>query len=733
VADVSTFTKDALAYFESHAIDPEVALKLRVREQGNAIVFPCTDADGNPTPRRRLLHPRPGERKVRGKTGVPLGVTVWRPPANGKLLLCEGEGDALAAYCADVDGYGIASIPGVGFPAERLATTVYGLGVEGVVLGIDADKPGDAFVARAARRLAQVGAEVRRLQLDRGQDLADALVAGADLPGLLNAATAVEVSKPKRATAGRVTMASEVRARRVEWLIPDRVPIGGVTLLAGDPKLGKSTLSCTYAAWLSREGIVTLFASAEDSFDRITKPRLVAADADLDRVGKFEVVDDVGARNFDLPDDVDTLAAMVRESGARLVVIDPLNAHLSGSIDSWKDHGIRRALAPLARLADELDIAVIVVAHLNKQRGGDPLYRVGGSIGNVAAARSVLAFGRNPEDPHGERGVERLLAHAGCNWGPIAATQVYELQAAVVEVDGEVHDTSRLLYLRDSESSAAEAFGVAAREDRGQDAEEAIGEALKDGPRPSREVKTEVMAELNVGLRTVERVAGRMVERDELLVNRSGFPSITTWELRPHSPAKPITQDGGTGGGTGETQSKSQIPQSRHSPATDGNGDGGTGEVAMSRLEEARARGEPKIDLAEAFGGEWVEPPRRPRAPHDRRGTDRQARAFLRARRRHAFTQHPHAALFAQRWAQRADATGEVDPHLACRGAYCCPVCAAEILGVSRQRLAALRRAVTLTTIGMAPAEYRAARERAGWMEGEQAWGPGVFYLRADL
>lgn len=250
----------------------------------------------------------------------------------------------------------------------------------------------------------------------------------------------------RQSAAGRVTRASGVKALPVTWLIPQRVPVGGVTLLAGDPKLGKSTLSCLYAARLSR-GVygtpaTTLFASAEDSFAHVIKPRRIAAGADLDLVAKFDVVDADGARNLDLPDDVAALDGAAAETGARLVVIDPLNAHLAGSIDSWKDHGIRRALAPLARLADERDCAVMVVAHLNKQKSGDPLYRVGGSIGNVGAARSVLAFGRDPDDPDGERGNQRLLGHLACNWGSLADTQLYELEGLAVEADGEVIDVA---------------------------------------------------------------------------------------------------------------------------------------------------------------------------------------------------------------------------------------------------------------------------------------------------
>lgn len=61
-----------------------------------------------------------------------------------------------------------------------------------------------------------------------------------------------------------------------------------MTLLAGDPKLGKSTLSCLYAAGVSLgrfgDGPATvLIVSAEHSFARIIKPRVIAAKGDPDQ------------------------------------------------------------------------------------------------------------------------------------------------------------------------------------------------------------------------------------------------------------------------------------------------------------------------------------------------------------------------------------------------------------------------------------------------------------------
>ncbi len=372
----------------------------------------------------------------------------------------------------------------------------------------------------------------------------------------------------------RFTRASSVHAKPVQWLIPGRVPLGGVTMLAGDPKLGKSALTCLFGARVSRDsygtgaGIVA-FASAEDTLAHVIKPRLHAAGADLDLVGTIEIQEDDGARGLQLPDDIAELDSFVAKSRARLLVVDPLNAFLAGSIDSWKDHGIRRALAPLAQLAEEHEIAVVVVVHLNKQTGGNPLYRPNGSIGYSGAARSCLAFGRDPDDPDGEQGRRRLLGQFGVNWGVTMPTEVYELEGVTVSLDGSIIDTVRLRYVGETDAPAGAAFGSRATEDRGADCEDAIGEQLADmQPHPSRTVKSAVMAELDVSERTVQRAAQRMTDRGELITVRQGRPPSTFWQLAPLVAPNPIAPDGAT--------RESPYLKGISSRATDGNGVGAT-------------------------------------------------------------------------------------------------------------------------------------------------------------
>jgi hypothetical protein len=313
---------------------------------------------------------------------------------------------------------------------------------------------------------------------------------------------------------------------------PGRIPKGGITLVSGDPGQGKSSYTCLIAAgvnrgaWGDRPGGV-VFASAEDSFAGRIVQRAVAAGAERRLVAAFDIHDEHSGRNMELPEGVTELAEMVAEMGAAMVVVDPLNAHLSTALDSFKDHGIRKALAPLARMADKLEVACVVVCHLNKDRGGAPLYRTSGSIGYVGAARSVLGFGPDPEDE--DDGPLRLLEHVKSNWSELAPTEQYRMETATVVIDDDIHATNRLVYVGEVDRDTGAVFGKRAPEDRGADAEEAIAEALAGGAKPSRQVKTAVMDELSCSERTVIRAAKRMEDAGELAVEAAG--RSTNWRL----------------------------------------------------------------------------------------------------------------------------------------------------------------------------------------------------------
>ena len=136
-----------------------------------------------------------------------------------------------------------------------------------------------------------------------------------------------------------------------------------------------------------------VIVSAEDGAADTIRPRFDAAGGNPTRaclLGDEEP--------FVIPDDIPRLERAVRQVGAALVVIDPIMAFLSGEVNSNRDQDVRRALTPLKQMAERTGAAIVLVRHLNKTPGGNPLYRGGGSIGLIGAARSGLVVGRHADD-----------------------------------------------------------------------------------------------------------------------------------------------------------------------------------------------------------------------------------------------------------------------------------------------------------------------------------------------
>ena len=255
----------------------------------------------------------------------------------------------------------------------------------------------------------------------------------AKVSGRLEATTALGIGQAPQA--GRLL--SEVEPERVEWLWPGRLPLGKLAVLDGDPGLGKSVLTLDLAARVSAglelpdggrcgpAGVVLL--SAEDGLADTVRPRLDAAGADTERIVALSTVTDRNGadRTISLTQDLSIVERAIGRVGAALVVVDPLMAFLSGKTDSHKDQDVRRALAPLAAMAERTGAAVLIVRHLNKAAGGNTLYRGGGSIGIIGAARSGLVVAQDPDDPE-----RRILAANKHNLSVAAPSLVFRVETA---------------------------------------------------------------------------------------------------------------------------------------------------------------------------------------------------------------------------------------------------------------------------------------------------------------
>ena len=294
--------------------------------------------------------------------------------------------------------------------------------------------------------------------------------------------------------AGLVRRAADtIRPEEVEWYFEGWVPLGSLTLLVGPAGLGKTTLACELAArgtrgQLGNPAASVIFATAEDSLAHTLVPRLTAAGADLARVEFVSIRGDDGFETgLTLPEDNAALQDAVQETGAKLIILDPVVGHLSGNIDSHKDHSVRRALAPLARLAEETGAAILGIGHLNKSPSTDVLTRIGGSVAFGAAARSALLLHEDPKAPEGSP--DRLLVHAKSNLGPLALPLRLKIETRTITSEGREIGASKIEWMgEDLTATASKVLAGRQEPSRLDEATDFLRDVLADGQncRPPR-------------------------------------------------------------------------------------------------------------------------------------------------------------------------------------------------------------------------------------------------------
>jgi hypothetical protein len=331
---------------------------------------------------------------------------------------------------------------------------------------------------------------------------------------------------------------SQIARKQVEWLDPGRVPIGLVTVIAGYGGLGKSQWMLSLCARLSRGEFgapgVSLIATAEDDEETTVRPRLEAAQANLELVHSITVRMDDGIEDgLSLPDDLDRVEAQVAALGAKLLVVDPIVSFLPSHIDSHKDQSVRRALAPLYRLARTHGCTVVACIHLNKAHGLKPLQRLNGSGGFGNAARSVLLLDHDPDDPAGEEGNRRVLAHIKCNVAAHAPSLTYQLTPILLPAaDGmpEV-ETSRLELVGESTHNGESLLAGNDERDALGEAEEFLLDLLADRERHPASDIYKAAGKQHISVDRLKRARKKIGARTE----KAGYDGGWEWYLPENS------------------------------------------------------------------------------------------------------------------------------------------------------------------------------------------------------
>ena len=406
-----------------------------------------------------------------------------------------------------------------------------------VVLLIDDDGAGRIGSAKIAQQLAVKCASVRAISPPGGaKDSRAAVIAGATRAAFQSLARAAPLIKqdivPINGAPVLVRMC-DVQVEQVDWLWPGRFALGKLTLISGDPGLGKSFVTLDMAARVSRglawpdaPGVATIpggvvLLGAEDALADTVRPRLDAAGADVNRIVAIQAIEsrvDKGTqRTFDLARDLLALEAAIQSvEGCRLIVIDPISAYLGG-VDSHKNSDVRGLLAPLGAIAARHHVAVVAISHNNKATGGQAIHRTMGSVAFVAAARAAWLVCKDKDDPS-----RRLLLPIKNNNAPDLGGLAYRIESTGADGCPKVRWELGAVMMSADEALGGDLGGQSKLDD-------AIGflsNNLRDGPKPTA---TLLAAAKEAGFS--ERTIDRAKSASGVRARKEAFGGPWVWEL----------------------------------------------------------------------------------------------------------------------------------------------------------------------------------------------------------
>lgn len=207
---------------------------------------------------------------------------------------------------------------------------------------------------------------------------------------------------------------SDVETKQIDWLWFPYIPKGMVSIVQGDPKSGKTFMLIDIISRITRGDYKPLsdekfdvgnviFQNSDDPIEYSLKGRFEKQKADTTRV--FCVDEKKEKLYFN---NLDKLKKLIEEKKPVLVVIDPIQAYM-GDGDSNSMVQVRNALAPLKILAEQYNVAIVLVQHLKKGNETKAIYKGAGSIDFVGFARSMLMVVKDTEND------ERLFIHTTSN------------------------------------------------------------------------------------------------------------------------------------------------------------------------------------------------------------------------------------------------------------------------------------------------------------------------------
>ncbi len=335
----------------------------------------------------------------------------------------------------------------------------------------------------------------------------------------------------------KILTMEEIQTESVQWLWNPFIALGKITLVQGDPGVGKSTAVLAIAADLTNGALPfgsgisapasVIYQTAEDGYADTVKPRLQRLGADCSMV---HVIDE---SEYPLSLSDDRIEQAITLTGARLFIADPLQGFCRGA-DMHSVNGMRPLMAKLGGVAERTGCAVVVISHLRKS-GGQSAYRGLGSIDIYAAARSVLTVGKLPLDES-----MRAIVHTKSNLSPLGNAQAFGLD-----------DNGGFCWLGDCDATVDDVMGGKPKaENQFTKARRLLETKLARGPMPAVEIM-QMAEDEGISFKTFKRAKEAL---GILSVKRGGQ---WYWDLPIEVDYESVTQEGQN---TEEGQDNALVP-----------------------------------------------------------------------------------------------------------------------------------------------------------------------------
>lgn len=340
----------------------------------------------------------------------------------------------------------------------------------------------------------------------------------------------------------RITWASQIEPEPVVWAWEEdgagRVPAGSLSVAAGREGTGKSSFGIWLAGQITRGTLPgsyfgvprsVFYVAVEDSWKYTLVPRLIAAGADLSRVGRFDVISDIGDEvTLSLPSDNALLEQEILSHQVALVVIDPLMSVIGERIDTHRTRDVRTALDPLAKMADRTGSVLLGIAHFNKGNGTDAASLITGSGAFKDVPRSIFGFARDEADETGGRVMSQVKNSLGRDDLPSLS---YLIESAEISTRKGPAVTGRFTFTGTSDRSVADVLRDAHTGDEPVERDDAaawLTDYLEQqgGAAPKADIDKAAKA-AGIASATLKRARTRAGVRYE----SSGFPRRTYWLL----------------------------------------------------------------------------------------------------------------------------------------------------------------------------------------------------------